>query len=47
MQYASNALDRFNDISEMWRDASFGHQKISTAASSSRFLNRGCKRCGS
>ncbi len=43
IQYATNAFDRFNDISETWRDDSFGHQKISTAASSIRFLNRGCK----
>src|SRR6185295_19862879 len=43
IQYATNAFDRINDISETWRDGSFGHQKISTAASSIRFLNRGCK----
>src|SRR5437868_742321 len=43
IQYVTNAFDRFNDISETWRDDSFGHQKISTAASSIRFLNRGCK----
>src|SRR6266481_2859851 len=43
IQYATNAFDRFNDISKTWRDDSFGHQKISTAASSIRFLNRGCK----
>ena len=43
IEYATNAFDRFNDISETWRDVSFGHQKISTAACSIRFLNRGCK----
>src|SRR5450631_4282822 len=43
IQYATNSFDRFNDISETRRDFSFGHQKISTAASSIRFLKRGCK----
>ena len=43
IQYATNAFDRFDDISKTWRDDLFGHQKISTAASSIRFLNRGCK----
>src|SRR6476660_4712931 len=43
IQYATNAFDRFNDISGTWQGDSFGHQKISTAASSICFLNRGCK----
>src|SRR6187401_1907971 len=43
IQYATNAFDRSYDISKTWRDDSLGHQKISTAASSIRFLNRGCK----
>ncbi len=36
----------FDDISETWRDDLFGHQKISTAASSIRFLNRGRSAAG-
>ena len=42
IQYATKAFDRFNDISERWRDDSSGHQRISTPASSIRF-NRGAQ----
>ena len=47
IQYATNAFDRFNDTSETWRDDSLGHQKISTAASSIRFLTGDANCCAS